>query len=144
VSEIEESIVDIDTRMEPWYGDALEPLQLIEGKGIITRSFDSILTDDTLAKFRKAVWNSATPAAGTRPVKDVFFASATQVFTRSATRSATIATPRVAVDPANFEAMGPQPEGGPKPLRLGGQCQKSGATPPITVTVLSADATTYA
>lgn len=144
VSEVEDAVTEMDAGIQPFYGDGVEPLQLIDGKGAITRSFDSIVTDDTLLKYYKAIYNSTTPAAGDRPVKDVFYAAATQVFTRSATRTATVTSPRIAVDPANFEELAPLPQGGARKIRFGGRCLKNGGTSPLTVTVLSADATSYA
>lgn len=143
ISEVSDSIVEVDTGIEPYYGDALAPLQLVESKGTISWSLGSMVTDDTLAKYRKAIWNTATPSAGDVPVKDVFFAVVSQAFTRSATRTATISTPKLAVDPANFEEMAPLPEGGVKELQLGGRCLKNGSTPPLSVVVLSGDATAY-
>lgn len=144
VDDIEDSIYEAATNMQPFWGNALEPLQLIEGKGQITASVTAITTDDTIPKYYKALYNDETPSAGDRPVKDVFYAVVQHVFTRSVTRTATIDIPRLAVDPANFEAMAPMPEGGKKPIVFGGRCLKSGSDPQITVTVLSADATTYA
>lgn len=143
VQEIEDSIVEIDTAMEPFYGDDEEPLQLIEGKGGINRSISAIVTDDLLGKYRKALYNSATPSAGTRPGTVVFAPSVTQVFTRSATRTATIATPKVTIEPSDFDEMAPMVDGGKRAIKFGGQCVKSGASPQITVTVLSGDATAY-
>lgn len=143
IQEITESTLEVDTQMKPFYGDSVSPLQLIEGKGMITRSFKSIVTDDTLAKFRKAVYNSATPSSSTNPSASVFYASMTQVFTRSATRTLTITTPNVAIDPETME-VAPKPEGGEIELTMGGNCLKSGATAALTITALSADSTTYA
>lgn len=143
ISEIEDSIVEIDCGTEVFWGDDEAPLQLIEKKGIITRSVEAIVTDDTLAKYNKAIYGTATPTAGTLPTGDIFAPSVSQVFTRSATRTATITTPKVYVNPEDFEAMAPQPEGGKMGIKFGGQCVKSGGSAPITVVVLSADATAY-
>jgi len=143
ISEITEAHLDVDTQMKPFFGDSVTPLQLIEGKGVITRSWKSITTDDTLLKFRKAIYGSATPATGTAPDSGVFYASMTQVFTRSATRTATITTPNVAIDPSTMD-VAPKPEGGEIELTLGGKCLKTGATPALSIVVLSGDTTTYA
>lgn len=146
IQEIEDSIVTIDAAIEPFWGDDVEPLQLIEGRGDpgISRSVEAIVTDDTLAKYRKALYDSATPTAGTRPGNVVFAPAVSQVFTRSATRTATITNPKVAINPEDFEAMSMQTDGGKKTIRFGGQCLKSGGSPQITVVVLSGDATSYA
>ena len=146
VSDIEDSIIEISTGIEAFFGDGVEPLQLIEGRDDvgISRSIQAIVTDDTLGKYRKALYNSTSPSAGDRPGGVVFAPAISQVFTRSVTRTATITNPKVAIDPANFDEMGPQPEGGKKAITFGGQCLKSGGSPQITVEVLSADATAYA
>lgn len=143
VKEIEDSIVEIDCGTEVFWGDDTTPLQLIEKKGIITRSIEAIVTDDTLAKYYKAVYGTATPTAGNTPVGTVFAPAVSQVFTRSATRTCTITTPKVNVNPEDFPELAPMPEGGKMPIKFGGQCVKDGATPPITVVVLSADSTAY-
>lgn len=143
INEITESTLEVDTAMTPFYGDSVTPLQLIEGKGMITRSFKSIVTDDTLGKFRKAVYNAASPSSSTNPSSSVFYASMTQVFTRSASRTLTITTPRVAVDPETMD-VAPRPEGGEIELTLGGRCLKDGSTAALTITALSGDSGSYA
>ena len=143
INEVTDSMLEIDTMMKPFYGDSIAPLQLIEGKGLITRSVKSIVTDDTLGKFRKAVYNSATPSPSTDPNSAVFYAAITNVYTRSATQTLTITTPRVAIDPATMD-VAPRPEGGEIELTLGGTALKNGATAALTIVALSADATSYA
>ena len=143
IAEVADSVTEVNCGITPFFGDGIEPAQLIEAKGEITRSFSSIVTDETLLKYRKAIYNTTTPSAGTRPVKDVFYAAISQVTTRSATRTATVTTPKVAVDPTEFPAMTPLPEGGEIAIPFGGRCLKDGVNPPLTVVVLSADATAY-
>lgn len=146
IQEIEDSIVDIDTGIEAFFGDSIEPLQLIEGRGDpgITRSIEAIVTDETVLKYRKALYGTTSPAAGDRPNKTVFAPAVSQVFTRSATRTATITNPKVIVDPENFEDMAMQVDGGKKAIRFMGDCVKDGSSPQITVVVLSADSASYA
>lgn len=143
VQEIEDSIVEIDCGTEVFWGDDDEPLQLIEKRGMITRSIEAIVTNDTLDKYKKALYGTTTPTAGTRPSGSVFAPAIEQVFTRSATRVATITTPKVNIDPESFEPMAPQGDGGKMPIKFGGQCVKSGGSAPITVVVLSGDSTAY-
>lgn len=143
INEITESVLEVDTGMTPFYGDSVTPLQLIEGKGTITRSLKSIVTDDTLGKFRKAIYNSASPASSTNPSSAVFYANITQTYTRSATRTLTITTPNVAIDPETMD-VAPRPEGGEIELTMGGACLKSGATAALTITALSGDSGSYA
>lgn len=143
VNEVTEAMIEVDTQMKPFYGDNIAPVQLIEGKGLITNSVKSIVTDDTLGKFRKAVYNSATPTTGTSINSAVFYAAMTQTYTRSATRTLTVTCPRVAIDPATMN-VAPKPEGGEIELTLGGTALKDGSTAALTIVALSADATSYA
>lgn len=143
IKEVTEAMLEVDTMMKPFYGDSIAPLQLIEGKGLITNSVKSIVTDDTLGKFRKAVYNAAAPTSGTAVNSAVFYAAMTQTYTRSATETLTITCPRVAIDPATMD-VAPKPEGGEIELTLGGTALKNGATAALTIVALSADATTYA
>lgn len=143
VKEITESVLEVDTGMTPFYGDSVAPLQLIEGKGTITRSLKSIVTDDTLGKFRKAIYNAASPSSSTDPSSSVFYANITQTYTRAADRTLTITTPRVAIDPETMD-VAPRPEGGEIELTLGGACLKDGATAALTITALSGESGSYA
>jgi hypothetical protein len=143
INEVTEAMLEVDTMMTPFYGDSIAPLQLIEGKGMITNSVKSIVTDDTLGKFRKAVYNAAAPTSGTAVNKAVFYAAMTQTYTRSATKTLTVTCPRVAIDPATMN-VAPKPEGGEIELTLGGTALKDGSTAALTIVALSADATTYA
>lgn len=143
VSEVFEHTLDIDTLMKPFYGDGTLPVQLIEGKGLITRSMKAIVTDALLAKTNLAIWNSATPSGGTNPSPVVWAPALSCVYTRSATRTLTITTPKVAVDPDNI-TIAPLPQGGEIEVEFTGACLKSGASPAVTIVALSGDATTYA
>lgn len=143
INEVTEAMLEVDTQMKPFYGDSVAPAQLIEGKGLITNSVKTIVTDDTLGKFRKAVYNSAAPSSSTAVNATVFYAAMTQTYTRSATKTLTVTCPRVAIDPATMN-VAPKPEGGEIELTLGGTALKNGATAALTIVALSADATTYA
>ncbi len=143
VREVEGETLEIDTGMEVFYGDDREPLQLIEKKGGITRTLKTIVTDDTLAKYKKVLYGTATPTAGDRPSADVAYFPLETVYTKSATRTLSIVTPRVSVKSDDFQ-IGPQREGGKTEIMFGGECLKDGATPALTIVGLSADATSYA
>ena len=134
--------LEIDTGMEAFYGDDIAPNQLIEKKGTITRTLQAIVTDTTLAKYQKAVYGAAAPVAGTLPVKTVFSAAATTVYTKSATRTLTITTPNIAVRPDDM-VVAPAPDGGAQEIAFGGQCLKSGATAALTIVALTAASAGY-
>jgi hypothetical protein len=142
-TDINEEILTIDTGIEAWYGDNITPGQLIEKKGAISYSLKTIDTYTTLLKYNKAIFNNTSPTAGTTPVAAVFYAAVSSVYTRSATRTVTTTLPKVAVDPADM-MIAPLVEGGPVELTFGGPVLKSGATPAVTIAVLSGDSTTYA
>lgn len=141
ISEVEGEVLEVDTKMEAFYGDNVLPLQLIEKKGTITRTVNTIITDTTLQKYYKAIYNNTAPGAGTLPVKAVFQAACTSIYTRSATRTLTFTTPQIAIDPSNM-SVDPQPEGGKIALALTGLCQKSGS-PALTVLALTGDSSGY-
>jgi hypothetical protein len=142
VPEINGENLTIDTGGKLYFGDDVFPLLFVEGKGTITRTFDAVVTDTILGKFRKVIYGTASPTAGTLPVKDVFKSSFSTLYTRSVTRTLSITTPNVAVKPDGF-AIGPQAAGGEIPISFGGSCLKSGATPALTVVALTGDATSY-
>lgn len=142
-SEINEVITEIDTKMQPYYGDDIKPVQLIEGKGEITCTIKTIVTDTSLGQYRKAIYDSASPSTGTQPQKAVYYAAVTETLTRSASRTWTQTLPKVAIDPSDM-MVAPLPEGGPIELSMGGNALKFGATPALTIVALSGDATTYA
>lgn len=142
VSESHGETLEIDTGMEAHYGDDVAPNQLIEKKGTITRTLQTIVTDATLLKYRKAVYNTTAPTAGTVPVKDVFSASLATVYTKSATRTLTLTTPNMIVRPDDM-SVAPSPDGGALEMTFGGECRKSGATAALTAVALTADSTAY-
>lgn len=142
-SDVNEETLEIDTGMEPYWGNDIAPSQLIEKRGSITSAVATIATDVTLGQYRKAIYGNASPSLGDKPTKDVYYASLVTVYTRSATRKVTITRPRMEVKPDEM-VIAPISGGGPSAISFGGECLKSGATPALTMVVLSGDATTYA
>lgn len=140
--EVNGEVLEVDTGMEAYWGDDVQPNQLVEKKGSITRTLSTIVTDTTLAKYRLAVFGTTTPVAGNKPVKAVFKASASTVYTKSATRTLTVTTPNMAVKPDDM-AIVPDPQGGAQALAFGGPCLKSGGAAALTIVALTADATSY-
>jgi hypothetical protein len=143
LGEVEEEVLEIDTGMEAWRGNDIKPNQLVEKKGTIVRAIKSVVTNETLKKFNKALYGEEAPPAGKAPVNKVFYAAIKNLYEKSASRKITIENPKVQVDPKDM-AIGPLAEGGPVPISFGGQCLKEGATPALTVIVLNAAATTQA
>jgi hypothetical protein len=141
-SEVNEEMLEIDTGMKPYYGNAPIAVQLIEAKGTIIRTLKTIVTDETLKKYRKAIYGEEAPATGKKPVAKVFFAAIKTVYKKSGTRSVTFTTPKVAIKPEEM-AIGAQSEGGEIPISFGGDCLKEGATAALTVVAESAEPTTF-
>lgn len=132
--EVDQSVVTIDRKQIAYWGNSIEPCQIVDGKGEITASVKSIVTNDTLSLRNKILYNTATPAVDTRPVKDVYYVSITRKYVRSATRSVEIQTPRVACKPEDLK-VGAKRDGGMIEITFGGRCQRNGATPAITIIV---------
>jgi hypothetical protein len=141
-SEVNEEMLEIDAGLKPYYANAAIAVQLIEAKGTIVRTLKTIVTDETLKKYRKALYGEEAPAAGKKPVAKVFYAAVKTVYTKLATRKVTFETPKVAIKPEEM-AIGAQREGGEIPISFGGDCLKEGATAALTVIALSAEPTTF-
>lgn len=142
LSEVNEEVLEIDTGMKEYEGNSAIAVQLIEAKGTIIRTLKTIVTDETLKKYKKALYGEEAPAAGKKPVAKVFYAAVKTVYKKSATRTVTFETPKVAVKPEEM-AIGAQREGGEIPISFGGDCLKEGATAALTVIALSAEPTTF-
>lgn len=143
MSDVNEEIVEVDTGIKPYWANSITPSQLIEGKGTITSTLKTIVTDGMLAEYQKAIYGEASPAAGKTPVKTVFYAAASTVYEKSATRKVTITRPRIAIKPDEM-AVGAQREGGEIPIAFGGTCLKEGATAALTIVALSGEKESYA
>lgn len=140
--EISESIVTIDRKQSVMWGNSIEPCQIVDGKGEITCSVKSVVTDVTLAKRNQVLYATATPTAGTRPVKDVFYGAISRKYVRSASRSLQIDTPRVAFKAEDLK-VGPRRDGGLIEITFGGRALRSGATPALTAIAKTGDSAAY-
>lgn len=143
-TEVNEEVLEADTGMKAWWGNSQKPTQLIEGKGTIVRALHMIATDETIKKYRKALYGEEAPAAGKQPIKAIFYALFKTKYEKSATRKITYESPRVAIDAKDL-AIGAHREGGEIPLVFAGKAEKGlSAEPALTVVALSGDAETYA
>lgn len=141
-NEIEGETIELDRKLDVHRGDSVAPKAYVPGKGTVMRSFTTLVTDNVLTLMRTALWGSATPADGTSPTKTVKYISLSTKYTRSATRSLQIDTPKVEMKTDDFE-VSPRTSGGKIPVTLGGQCVKNGATPHLTAVAKTGDATSY-
>jgi hypothetical protein len=102
----------------------------------------SVVTDTHLAKRNEVLYGTATPSAGDRPVKAVYYGNISRKYVRSATRSVQIDTPRVAFKPEDLK-VGARVDGGLVEITFGGKALRNGATPALTAIVKNATATAH-
>lgn len=140
--EISGETIEFDRKLGVHRGDASAPVAIFPTKGSLLRTFNGVVTDTLLPKIKAAIWGSATPADGTLPDNTVSYVALATKYTRTATRSLEILTPKVAVSPADFE-IGARDSGGLIPIVFGGDCKKNGGTAALTVIAKTADATAY-
>ena len=142
LDEISGETVEVQTNMEPFWGDAVLPAALVEGKGEITRQMRTIVTAETIKQLYNAIYGTQTPTGGTTVTNTVINLDMDTKYVRSASRDWRIWTPRVAVDPADMR-VSPLPEGGAVELVFSGRCRIDGANPALTHVVRNGDSTSY-
>lgn len=140
-NEIDGETVEMDRKDSIHYGDSHLPICFIAGKGEITRTFSALVTDNTLPILKTALYGG-TPAAGSALTSTVQYVALESTYTRSASRSIKITTPKVELKAADFE-IGPRAEGGKIPVAFGGRCLKSGSTAALTVVAKTGDSAAY-
>jgi hypothetical protein len=118
----------INDNLTPWNGDSVFAQEIVPGQGAITVEGITLLVDAAgLAEYNKIVYGTASPTAGTKPQKVVFFGSYTFTLTRGATttlRSFTVTLPKVHWLPD--VAINGNPDGGPTEISLGAEARTSG------------------
>lgn len=139
--EIDGETLDVDRGWDVHRGDNSEPVFYVPGRGAITRSFSGAVTDTLLPEILLALYGSSTPTAGTRPTTPPTTRPLKSVYTRSASRSVTLDTPKVEIKPDDI-AIGAKPQGGLIPITFGGQALAGGSAA-LTVTGKTGDSTAY-
>lgn len=142
IPELDGETVEIDRKWDVHRGDSPAPICFVPGKGEINRTFSGLVTDTTIDIMQSILFGSTTPAANdpvTSVVADVALVS---TYTRSADRTLSITTPKVIVNPADFEVF-PRAEGGKIPVAFGGRCVKDGSTAALTIVAKTADSASY-
>lgn len=133
--------LDIDRGWTTYQGDNPEPVFFVPGRGAITRTFQGAVTDTLLPQILNALYGTTTPTVGTRPTAQPVNVALKTVYTRSASRTLTLDTPKVEVRPDDI-AIGTQPAGGLIPIAFGGQCL-AGGSPMLTITAKTGDSISY-
>lgn len=142
IPELDGETVELDRKWDVHRGDNPAPICFVPGKGEINRTFSGLVTDTTIDIMQSILFGSTTPAANdpvTSVVADVALVSK---YTRSASRTLELTTPKVIVNPEDFEVF-PRAEGGKIPVAFGGLCVKDGSTAAFTAVAKTGDATSY-
>lgn len=136
-------IIDVDQGIDPFMGNSIAPTHLVDKRGKIERTINTIVDSDTLPLINKAIYGATAPAAGTDPVKAVYHVAATSTYVRDANSEIKFTTPRIAIDAENI-SLAPKDGGGVAELVFGGTCKKGlAAEPALTITAKTADAAAY-
>lgn len=118
----------------PVYGDDQVPLDLVPGNASISIAATLQLDAPGLAQYNKIVYDTATPAAGAKPVRSLpATGSWSALLTKDANTSLSLAVPGVKWSPDL--AIPPNPDGGAVELSLAGMMRKVTGQQAATVVV---------
>lgn len=141
-AEISGETLEVDRKLEDYMGDSIAPCAFVPTQGEIRRSVATIVSNNTLPIIKSLLYNTATPTDGQVQNAAIKHIALTTKYTRTATRSIEIQTPKVLVEPDDLD-LSATPDGGPKALVLGGRCRPNGGTPALTVIAKTADSAAY-
>lgn len=141
-AEADGDTLEIDRKLDVHRGDSAAPACFIRSQGEINRTISAIVTDNTIPKIKSVLYGTASPADGADVSTTPSYVALKTVYTRSSVRSLSIDTPKVGVNPSDWE-MGPKTGGGKIPVTFGGQALKSGATAALTIIAKTGDPTVY-
>ena len=140
--EIDGETLEIDRKLDVHRGDSPAPVCFVYGKGEVMRTFSALVTDSVLPVLKAALYGSATPSHGDAVTSAVADVALESTYTRSASRSIKITTPKVLIRPDDWEVF-PRAEGGKIPIAFTGRCVKDGSTALLTIVVKSGDSAAY-
>ncbi len=135
-------MLDCDGNLEVHRGQKARPVCFVYRKGVISRTVQAIVTDVTLPKVNRILYNTASPSDRTAINETVIQYGMVTTWTRSASRTLTITTPAVDVRPDDY-AFGPKAEGGRQEIAFGGECKAVSGQPAVTIVALTGDRTAY-
>lgn len=139
--EINGETLEVDRKLDDYLGDAIAPCCFVPTAGEITRSVGTIVSNNTLPVLKSALYNTASPSDGTAVSATIKHVSLSTKFTRTAARSLQIDTGKVVVDIGDLD-LAPSPDGGAKPLTIGGRCRPTAGTA-LTVIAKTGDSASY-
>lgn len=139
--EVESETFEMDRKLDVHRGDSAAPICFVPGKGEMNRSMSALVTDTDIPVIQQILYGTSTMTDGLAVSNQVTTVPMTSKYTRSAVRSLQIDTPKVAVDPSDFE-IGARPEGGKIPIAFGGRALLSAGTI-CTIVAKTGDAAVY-
>lgn len=124
----------------PWYGDSVTPEDITSGiANVVLEGITILVNAQGLQRYNTAIYGTASPAAGTKPVKAIPALGSYAVdIQRGSNRQLMIEVPGVKWSPDL--AIAGNPDGGPVELALAGEARKSGSSPFVRITTKSGDA----
>lgn len=141
--EIDGDTLEIDRALDVHRGDSAAPACFLRPQAPPpVRTMSAIVTDNTIPKMKLAVFNTTTPTDGQAMATVVTYSALKSVLTRSATRSLSIDTPRVAIKTDDW-VVSPRTGTGKIPVTFTGECLRSGTTPAVTVIAKTGDPGAY-
>lgn len=134
----------IDDDISPTYGDDVAPFELVSGNPVVTIGATVKVDSNALARWNNLVYGTTTPAAATKPSKQVSTLGS-YVFSLKARDATGALTGRQfdlnipGVRWAIPDAPGPNPEGSDAEIALAGAMRPTGVFNPATGTWSTAD-----
>jgi hypothetical protein len=139
--EVESETFELDRKIEVHRGDSAAPICFVPGKGEITRSMSTLVTDTDIPIIQQILYGTTTMSNGLAVSTTVTEIPMISVYTRTAVRSLSLSTLKVVCDPNDFE-IGPRAEGGKVPITFGGRCRATAGSI-TTIIAKTGDAASY-
>jgi len=135
--------ITIDDAWEPIYGDDARPFDFVQGTPGVTVGATVPVDSDGLAEFNKLVYGSASPAAGTKPLRNIpALGNMTALLRQRDSVGAFNGREFKGLVPgvkwAIPDAPGPNPDGGNVELALAGEMRPVSGQPAYTLDVTTA------
>lgn len=135
-----------DEALAPYYGDDVVPVDLVIGNASISIAVTLLVDGAGLTEYNKRIYGSATPASGTKPLKDLDPIGSYEFTLTSKDSSGAITPARTfALDLPGVRwtpdvSVPPNPAGGATEISLAGSMRKVAGQPVSTITIQNGDA----
>lgn len=130
-----------DEGLSPYYGDDVVAVDLIVGNANITLGTTILVDEEGHKEYNKRIYNTATPVAGTKPIKvPEALGSYEFKLTRKDAAGTLVPARTLQVEFPGVKwapdlAIPPSPDGGPVELSLGGGMRKVAGQPGSRITI---------